>query len=179
MQFLHSSSAYFHLKGQGKRTDPAADYAEGRRITIIGLVSNVALSIGYVITGLLAIGAENAAKRCSSGVRFTLQQDLIDLFRCRKALAGVVGNSSALVADAIHSLGDLVSDFVTLYTHRLSRSTAVDTKTYPYGLGKFEALGTFIVSLLLIASGIGIAWHSAADLLGPSAAPPHFLHPLV
>jgi divalent metal cation (Fe/Co/Zn/Cd) transporter len=83
-----------------------------------------------------------------------------------KAVAGVVGNSSALVADAVHSLGDLVSDFVTLYTHRLSRSPAGDSRTYPYGLGKFEALGTFIVSLLLVSSGIGIAWHSAGDLLG-------------
>lgn len=42
----------------------------------------------------------------------------------------------------------------------------MDSRTYPYGLGKFEALGTFIVSLLLVASGLGIAWHSATDLLG-------------
>jgi hypothetical protein len=46
-KFLHSSGSSFHLKGHRKREDPAADYAEGRKVTILGLISNVALSVGY------------------------------------------------------------------------------------------------------------------------------------
>lgn len=46
---IHSSTTSLHLKGHGKRADPAADYAEGRRITIVGLISNVALSVGHEI----------------------------------------------------------------------------------------------------------------------------------
>jgi divalent metal cation (Fe/Co/Zn/Cd) transporter len=63
-------------------------------------------------------------------------------------------NSAALIADAGHSLSDLISDFVVLFTWRISRRPP--TYRYPYGFGKFESVGSLIVSILLIGGALGI-----------------------
>lgn len=97
----------------------------GTRITIIGLVSNVGLTIS-------------------------------------KGVAGWMMNSASLLAEALHSFSDLLSDFVTLYTFKMSRRPA--DSLYPYGYGKFETVGSVAVSSLLLTGAIGIGWHSL-DLL--------------
>ncbi|CAO3612640.1 unnamed protein product [Cunninghamella blakesleeana] len=71
-------------------------------------------------------------------------------------------NSASLLADATHSLSDLLSDFVTLYTFKMSRKQPDDI--YPYGYGKFETIGSFAVSTLLLSGGVAIGLHSF-DLL--------------
>ncbi|KAI0779922.1 hypothetical protein C8Q74DRAFT_1261951 [Fomes fomentarius] len=75
-----------------------------------------------------------------------------------KGAAGWYMNSAALLADAGHCLGDLVGDFVTLFSWRLSRKPP--SERYPYGYGKFEVLGTTVVSLLLTGGALGIGFHS-------------------
>ncbi|KAI9068329.1 cation efflux protein [Trametes sanguinea] len=86
-------------------------------------------------------------------------------------------NSAALLADAGHCAGDLFGDFVTLFSWRLSRKPP--NERYPYGYGKFEVLGTTIVSILLTGGAVGIGMHSyglllealssAAATMGPGA----------
>lgn len=71
-------------------------------------------------------------------------------------------NSASLLAEALHSFSDLLSDFVTLYTFKMSRKPA--DSIYPYGYGKFETVGSVTVSSLLLAGAVGIGWHSF-DLL--------------
>jgi len=105
------------LQGKGDR---------GSQITLIGLYSNIGLTLS-------------------------------------KGVAGYTLNSASLVADAAHSLSDLLGDFVTLFCWRLSRKGP--TKKYPYGFGKYETLGTTTVSLLLIGGAIGIGFHSYYLLL--------------
>lgn len=68
-----------------------------------------------------------------------------------KLAAGLLGHSSAMVADAIHSLSDLVSDVVVLVLVRVS-SKGID-HNHDYGHGKFETLATVLVSLLLLVVG--------------------------
>lgn len=68
-----------------------------------------------------------------------------------KAMAGLWGHSSAMLADAVHSLSDLVSDIVVLVMVRVS-SQGVD-RNHAYGHGKFETLATAIVALLLLLVG--------------------------
>lgn len=75
-----------------------------------------------------------------------------------KGLGGYFLNSQALVADAFHSLTDLVSDFLTLAT--VSWSLKPSTSRFPGGYGKIESLGSLGVSSLLLAGGIGLGWHS-------------------
>ncbi|KAI8077821.1 cation efflux family-domain-containing protein [Halteromyces radiatus] len=79
-----------------------------------------------------------------------------------KGVAGWYMNSASLLADAAHSLSDLLSDFVTLYTVKMSRKPP--DAIYPYGYGKYETVGSFGVSTLLITGGIAIGFHSF-DLL--------------
>jgi len=79
-----------------------------------------------------------------------------------KGVVGVISLSSALLADAIHSLSDLLSDAVTLWAIYISRKP-ID-ESHPYGHGKFEAVGTFFISLMLILAGFGIATHSINQL---------------
>lgn len=68
-----------------------------------------------------------------------------------KILAGIFGRSAAMVADGIHSLSDLLSDFVVLvFTHISSKGS---DKGHSFGHGKFETLATSLVSLLLIVVG--------------------------
>lgn len=80
-----------------------------------------------------------------------------------KGTAGWFMNSASLLADAAHSLSDLFSDFVTLYTFKMSRK--VPDKLYPYGYGKYETMGSLSVSAILIAGGLGIGAHSFELLL--------------
>lgn len=80
-----------------------------------------------------------------------------------KGAAGIMYGSTALIADAVHSLADLASDVVTLYTFHKSNQGA--DERFPYGYGKFEPLGSLAVSTLLIAGGGGMAWHSLELLM--------------
>ena len=75
-----------------------------------------------------------------------------------KGLGGYIFSSQALVADAFHSLTDLVSDFLTLAT--VSWSLKPPTSRFPSGYGKIESLGSLGVSSLLLAGGIGLGFHS-------------------
>jgi cation diffusion facilitator family transporter len=71
-----------------------------------------------------------------------------------KGIGGYIFHSQALVADAFHSLTDLVSDFMTLAT--VSWSLKPPTERFPSGYGKVESLGALGVSGLLLFGGVGM-----------------------
>ncbi|CAI5744979.1 unnamed protein product [Peronospora destructor] len=71
-----------------------------------------------------------------------------------KGAVGLAIHSSALVADAAHSLSDLLSDVVTLWSVKVARLPP-DQK-HPYGYGKYEAVGSLSVGAILVVCGIGI-----------------------
>uniref|UniRef100_A0AAV1U7I8 Cation efflux protein cytoplasmic domain-containing protein n=1 Tax=Peronospora matthiolae TaxID=2874970 RepID=A0AAV1U7I8_9STRA len=71
-----------------------------------------------------------------------------------KGAVGVAIHSSALIADAAHSLSDLLSDVVTLWSVKVARLPP-DQK-HPYGYGKYEAVGSLSVGAILVLCGIGI-----------------------
>ncbi len=76
-----------------------------------------------------------------------------------KAVVGVQTGSAALVADAFHSLSDMISDAVAMVALKVARRPP--NPVYPYGHGKFEALGALGVSSLLAAAGCGLMYHAA------------------
>ncbi|KAJ2557692.1 mitochondrial metal transporter [Coemansia sp. RSA 1933] len=80
-----------------------------------------------------------------------------------KGFAGVYFHSSALLADAAHSMSDILGDIVTLYTFRKSRQPA--DAGHPYGYGRYEALGTLFISAFLVASGFGIGAHALEQVV--------------
>lgn len=76
-----------------------------------------------------------------------------------KGIGGVYFHSQALVADAIHSVSDMVADFLTLAT--VNVATKVGTPTnFPLGYGKIEAVGSLLVSGVLLFAGISVGWSS-------------------
>lgn len=71
-----------------------------------------------------------------------------------KFVAGILGRSSALVADAVHSLSDFISDIVVLVFIKIAGKPR--DKGHAYGHGKYETLATTIIGILLIIAGIGL-----------------------
>lgn len=80
-----------------------------------------------------------------------------------KGIGGVVFHSQALLADAIHALSDLVSDFLTLAT--VSVATTPRSALFPNGYGKIETLGSLGVSALLLLAGLSVGWSGLVSLV--------------
>lgn len=71
-----------------------------------------------------------------------------------KFVAGIVAGSSAMVADAVHSLSDFLTDLIVLVFVRVS--TRPQDAGHAYGHGKFETLATLFIALALVGAAIGI-----------------------
>ncbi|KAK9057257.1 hypothetical protein SSX86_022092 [Deinandra increscens subsp. villosa] len=85
-----------------------------------------------------------------------------------KVFAGYFSGSTAIIADAAHSLSDVVLSGVSLLSFRASR--VPKDKEHPYGHGKFETLGALGISGVLLLSAGGIAWHALDVLMGVLSA---------
>lgn len=79
-----------------------------------------------------------------------------------KFVAGIVGHSSALVADAVHSLSDFVTDIIVIVFVRISGKP--EDEDHRYGHGKYETLATALIGLALFAVGIGLLVNGAAKV---------------
>ena len=89
-----------------------------------------------------------------------------------KFVAGIVGHSSALVADAVHSLSDFATDIVVIVFVRISGKP--EDEDHRYGHGKYETLATAIIGLALFAVGIGLLVGGAtkvADVINGAILP--------
>ncbi len=80
-----------------------------------------------------------------------------------KFVAGIVGHSAAMTADAVHSLSDLLTDAVVLLFVRISSKP--EDNDHDYGHGKYETLATTIVGLALAAVAVGLGWNAVESLL--------------
>ena len=79
-----------------------------------------------------------------------------------KFVAGFRGHSAAMLADAVHSLSDFVTDLVVIVFVRISNKP--QDKTHDYGHGKYETLATAIIGVLLLVVGFGILWNGASSI---------------
>ncbi|ODV10971.1 MAG: cobalt transporter [Rubrivivax sp. SCN 70-15] len=79
--------------------------------------------------------------------------------------AGLLTRSQALVADGIHSLSDLVADFVVLFASHHSRKDA--DEDHPYGHQRFETAASLVLGLLLLGVGAGMLWSAVLKLEAP------------
>ena len=91
-----------------------------------------------------------------------------------KFVAGIVGHSAAMVADAVHSLSDFVTDVIVLVFVHISGKPK--DKSHDYGHGKFETLAMTVIGLALLVVAIGIVysgmtkiidWANGTDLEAP------------
>ena len=79
-----------------------------------------------------------------------------------KFTAGILGHSAAMIADAVHSLSDFITDAIVLIFVKLGNKP-VD-EDHDYGHGKYETLASVIISVALLAVGIGIFWNGVVKI---------------
>ena len=110
---------------QGISQESAQRNHEERRCTLVGMTSDVCLSVIKIVTGF-------------------------------------VGNSSAILADGIHSISDTVTDALVYAMVRLS-GKGIDER-YRYGRGKYETLAAFLISIILVVVALGLMSEGAKDV---------------
>jgi cation diffusion facilitator family transporter len=104
--------------------------------------------------------------------KVTLIGSAVDLLLgVAKLLFGVLANSQALIADGLHSLSDLATDFLVLFAAKHAHREA-DTE-HPYGHGRIETVATVVLGVALAIVAIGICVDAVRRLVEPST----LLHP--
>jgi cation diffusion facilitator family transporter len=82
-----------------------------------------------------------------------------------QVVVGVLARSQGLIADGIHSLSDLVADFVVLFASHHSKKDA--DADHPYGHQRFETAASLVLGALLLAVGVGMVWSAFRKLEAP------------
>ena len=80
-----------------------------------------------------------------------------------KFVAGIMGHSAAMVADAVHSLSDFVTDIIVLAFVHISGKPK--DKSHDYGHGKYETLAMTVIGFMLLAVALGIVYGGAMKIL--------------
>lgn len=97
----------------------------------------------------------NEVNREKEIYKLTLWGSLVNfLLLVFKFVAGFVGNSAAMIADAVHSLSDFITDIIVILFVRVS--SMPKDENHHYGHGKYETLATAIIGVVLFAVGVGI-----------------------
>ena len=81
-----------------------------------------------------------------------------------KFVAGMLGHSAAMMADAVHSLSDFLTDLLVLVF--VSISAKPQDQSHDYGHGKFETIASFLIGLSLVAVAMGIVGSGIMKLVG-------------
>lgn len=87
-----------------------------------------------------------------------------------QVLAGIFAHSQSLIADGVHSLSDLIADFLVLIASYHSKSPA--DESHPYGHGRIETAASFALGAILVLTGVGIMFGAAMKLDHLSNMPP-------
>lgn len=80
-----------------------------------------------------------------------------------KLLAGIFAHSNAMISDAIHSLSDVFATAIAYIGVRMSKKDA--DKDHPYGHDRLESIASIMLSLILIATGLGIGFKGLESIL--------------
>jgi cation diffusion facilitator family transporter len=114
--------------------------------------------------------AQSIALRAAAASRSTWVSVAINLLlTVAQIVAGIFSKSQGLIADGIHSLSDLVADFVVLFANHHSKKEA--DKDHPYGHQRFETAASLALGALLLAVGIGMLWSAFRKLEAPETVP--------
>ncbi len=80
-----------------------------------------------------------------------------------KFVAGVLGNSAAMIADAVHSLSDFVTDLIVIVFVKISSKP--EDADHAYGHGKYETLASCIIGLALIVVGVMMGYNATVKIV--------------
>lgn len=106
---------------------------------------------------------ESAYNREKEILKVTLMGSIVNfLLLIVKFVAGILGHSAAMVADAVHSLSDFITDIIVIVFVRISGKP--EDKEHNYGHGKYETLATAIIGLILLFVGAGILFNGVKSV---------------
>ena len=80
-----------------------------------------------------------------------------------KFAAGILGRSSAMIADAVHSLSDFITDVIVIAFVKISGRP--NDKDHEYGHGKYETLAALLTGVILLLVGFGIAYNGLSSII--------------
>jgi cation diffusion facilitator family transporter len=116
-------------------------------------------------------GSLEAEARAAAAARSTWVSVGVNVvLSCTQIVVGILAKSQGLIADGVHSLSDLVADFVVLLANHHSQKDA-DTD-HPYGHHRFETAASLVLGGLLLAVGVGMVWAAAHKLESPENIAP-------
>jgi cation diffusion facilitator family transporter len=111
---------------------------------------------------------QSEAERAQAAARSTWVSVVVNIMlSVSQILAGVLSQSQGLIADGIHSLSDLIGDFVVLLAGHHSQKGA--DEDHPYGHQRFENAASLALGLLLLVVGMGMLWSAASKLQNPES----------
>jgi cation diffusion facilitator family transporter len=114
--------------------------------------------------------AHSAAERSAAASRSTWISVVVNLLlSTTQIVVGVLARSQGLVADGIHSLSDLVADFVVLFASHHAKKDA--DEDHPYGHYRYETAASLALGLLLLAVGVGMVWSALQKIEAPDTIP--------
>ncbi|MEP7102287.1 MAG: cation diffusion facilitator family transporter [Burkholderiales bacterium] len=106
------------------------------------------------------------AERAAAGTRSTWVSVGVNVcLTITQVTVGILSRSQGLVADGIHSLSDLVADFVVLFAGHHAKKDA--DEDHPYGHQRFETAASLVLGALLLAVGVGMLWSAFRKLESP------------
>jgi len=110
------------------------------------------------------------AQRGAVAKRTTLVSVVVNIvLSTLQIVVGYFARSQALIADGIHSLSDLLSDFVVLIANHHSQKDP--DEDHPYGHQRFETAASLFLGVVLISVGMGMVWFSVERIMNPDAIP--------
>lgn len=111
-----------------------------------------------------------AKQREQAGKRVTWVSVIVNVVLSTvQIVVGIFSKSQGLAADGIHSLSDLVSDFVVLLAIHFGKNPADDD--HHYGHQRYENLASMVLGLLLLVVGVGMVWTAIHKLQAPETIP--------
>ena len=106
----------------------------------------------------------NMQNRTAKIYRVTVLGSIVNfLLLTLKFAAGIFGHSAAMIADAVHSLSDFITDVVVVVFVHLSNKPADDD--HGYGHGKYETIATSIIGIALLAVALMLAYDGGEKIL--------------
>ena len=107
-----------------------------------------------------------AEERAAAASRSTWVSVWVNVFLSALQIAvGIFAKSQALIADGVHTLSDLVADFVVLFAGHHAKKDA--DEDHPYGHQRFETAASLVLGLLLLGVGVGMLWSAYEKLAAP------------
>jgi len=118
---------------------------------------------------LVESSGDVSAEKQSAAKKSTLVSVAVNLaLTVSQVFAGLLSGSQGLIADGIHSLTDLVADFVVLFANHHSAKDA--DEDHHYGHQRYETAASLFLGISLLAVGLGMLWSAGHKIVNPIAA---------